>query len=163
MIRELYIASGLIGSNPSMIGGTYAWRLTFDHRDPVDCAAVLPMSEIGGPVTNNQAEMLALLTGLERLPESFCGSIHSQSMVTLGRAFQGWRWRNIPGWMHQRYQLQRARLVYWHQIDHLLVDDQNEHIKWCMQACREAGDAYMATIGANIPSTLEMENMIWAS
>jgi ribonuclease HI len=151
MITGLYIASGLIGSNPSMIGGTYAWRLVFEHQDPYGAAAVLPMSAIGGPVTNNQVEMLALLAGLEQLSEAFCGVIHSQSTVTLGRAFQGWKWTNIPTWMHKAYQLQRARLVHWQRIDYELANDQNEHIQWCLQACREAGDAYMATIGANIP------------
>jgi hypothetical protein len=48
-------------------------------------------------------------------------------------------------------------------IDYELANDQNEHIKWCLQACREAGDAYMTTIGANIPSTVELERAAWAS
>ncbi len=160
MNTHLYVASGLIGSNPSMIGGTYAWRLVFEHQDPFGVAAVLPMSAIGGPVTNNQAEMVALLAGLEQVSEAFCGEIHSQSMVTLGRAFQGWKWTNIPNWMHEAYRLQRSRLVHWQRIDYGLTNDQNEHIKWCLQACRETGDAYMATIGANIPSTMELENAV---
>lgn len=160
MITHLYVASGLIGSNPSMIGGTYAWRLVFEHQEPFGAAAVLPMAAIGGPVTNNQVEMLALLAGLEQVSEAFCGEIHSQSMVTLGRAFQGWKWTNIPTWMHEAYKLQRARLVHWQRIDYSLMNDQNEHIKWCLQASREAGETYLANIGANIPSTMELENAL---
>lgn len=160
MIQKLYVASGLIGSNPSMIGGLYAWRLVFEHQEPFGAAAVIPMSVIGEPITNNQAEMLALLAGLEQVSEAFCGAIYSQSMVTLGRAFQGWKWTNIPSKLHEAYRLQRARLVHWQRIDYGLANDENEHIKWCLQACRQAGDSYMAAIGANIPSTVELENAI---
>jgi hypothetical protein len=151
MITELYIASGCIASNPSMIGGTYAWRLVRDDGELIGRAAVVPASSIGGEVTNNQAEMLALLEGLSHLPAHFHGTVCSQGQVTLGRAFAGFRWTNIPGWMHKRYQEQRSRLGMWHQIKPQLVDGKNEHILWCEQECKTAADDFMAQIGANIP------------
>jgi ribonuclease HI len=162
MITELYIASGLIGSNPSAIGATYANRLIGDAGTCHDRSGVLPSwkIEFTAVVTNNQAEMWAMLEGLRRLPETFSGTIYSRNQVTLGRIFSGWKWTNIPSWIHQIYRVQRKRLLNWGEIKYVLVDAKNEHYKWCEQACHQAGDGYMATIGANIPSTLELENVV---
>jgi ribonuclease HI len=152
MITALYISSSLIGSNPSVIGGTYAWRLVHDDREPAGTSAIVPMMVTGQEITNNQAEMLALIKGLEQLPADFRGQICSASQVTLDRAFNGCNWSNIPGWMHRLYQVQRKRLVCWSDIQVLRVDVKNEHIKWCKQECRESADAYLTRIGANIPT-----------
>lgn len=151
MIVALYIASGCIGSNPSAIGGTYAWRIISSEDTIYGRAAVVPASRIGAEVTNNQAEMLALLDGLSRLPAHFHGKVYSQSQVTLGRAFAGFRWKNIPDWMHKRYQVERSRLGMWHQIKPEIVDDSNEHIRWCVEQCKIAADEFMSNIGKNIP------------
>lgn len=162
MITGLYIASGLIGSNPSAIGATYANRLVTETGLFHDRSGVLPSwkIEFTAVVTNNQAEMWAMLEGLRRLPESFSGTIYSRSKVTLGRIFDGWKWTNIPSWIHQIYRVQRKRLLNWSEIRYVLVDAKNEHYKWCEQACRESAESFMATIGANIPSTMELENAI---
>jgi len=100
---ELYVDGGVIGGNPSAIGGTYAYRLLGEAGALVQCARVLTTFQVGGHVTNNQTEMMALLAGLKRLPDGFNGKIFSDSQVTLGRAFMGWKWKNIPLWMHTIY------------------------------------------------------------
>jgi ribonuclease HI len=155
-IIALYVDGGVIGSNPSMIGGTYAWRVVSDDHDPIGYARVITTQEMGGPITNNQTEMLAMLQGLQRLPNSFDGAIYCDSQVTLGRAFRGWKWTNIPSWMHLVYTLQRKRLVNWSDIKYLQLEKTNEHAKWCDQACQLAGDAFMATVGQNIPTFSEL-------
>jgi ribonuclease HI len=170
MITELYVDGGVIGANPSMIGGTYAYRLIDEEGVFLGRGHVLTTFQVGGPVTNNQTEMMALLEGMRRLPDHFAGKIFSDSQVTLGRAFMGWKWKNIPAWMHTIYQEQRARLTYWDDIQYVLLDGHptkkqlelgigkrggpvSVHNVWCDTACREAGEAFLAKIGKNIPDT----------
>jgi ribonuclease HI len=157
-IMALYVGSGLIGSNPSAIGATYAIRLVHHTDRYFDYSGVLPVwkIEFGGVVTNNQAEMYAMLEGLRKLPEKFAGTIYCRSNVALGRVFKGWKWTNIPSWMHLVYTLQRKRLVNWSDIKYLQLEKTNEHAKWCDQACQLAGDAFMATVGQNIPTFSEL-------
>ncbi len=176
MITELYVDGGVIASNPSAIGGTYAVRLIYDDGQVYGYSGVLSARnmETGGLVTNNQTEMLALLHGLSSLPDDWQGTIYSDSAVTLGRAFQGWKWTNIPEWMHEKYRKQRRNLIYWDQIKWVLLDGHptraqliagigkrghpvSEHNVWCDHACTEAGQRFLEEIGMNIPSTLEFE------
>lgn len=156
-----------------MFGGTYAWRLVCDDHDPMGCAMVVTTHEMGGPITNNQTEMLAILEGLKRLPDCFDGTIYSDSQVTLGRVFMMWKWKNIPEWMHKLYREQRARLTHWNAIKYVLLDGHptkaqlqagvgkrghpvSEHNVWCDHACQQAGEAFMATVGQNIPTFREL-------
>jgi len=100
--------------------------------------------------------------------------VYSDSAVTLGRVFSGWKWKNIPVWMHKVYQEQRARLTYWSEIKYVQLDGHptkaqllsgigkrgnpvSEHNVWCDQACTEAGEIFMAGIERNIPTAVEME------
>jgi hypothetical protein len=46
--------------------------------------------------------LLALVTGLEALPEGWTGSVFSDSQISLGRLFWGWKQVGIPAWLWQR-------------------------------------------------------------
>jgi ribonuclease HI len=157
----LYCDGGVIAVNPSKIGGTYAWRLLYSDGLARGAGAVLTVQQNGGPVTNNQTEMLALLSGLMRCPDTWAGTIYSDSQVTLGRIFLGWKWSNIPTWMHKIFQEERKRLVNWEQIKYTLLDGHptkaqllsgigkrghpvSEYNVWCDKACREAGESWLA-------------------
>jgi ribonuclease HI len=172
MIKELYVDGGVIAVNPSPFGGTYAYRLVLDNGRFFSEGKVVTVSEMGGSVTNNQTEMLALLEGLKHLPDDWTGTIYSDSMVTLGRAFSGFKWKNIPAWMIKLYQEQRRRLIHWDQIKHVQLDGHptkkqleagigkrgnpvSIHNVWCDQACQEAGAKFMDAIGKNIPTSIE--------
>jgi len=172
-IISLYCDGGVIASNPSAIGGTYAYKLIFEDGTERGQAAVLTPDLAGGTVTNNQTEMLALLKGLVELPADFNGTIYSDSQVTLGRVFHGWQWKNIPAWICKLYQEQRARFTDWDAIGCVLLDGHptrkqlqngigkrgnpvSEHNVWCDQACKEAGESYLATVESNISSTMEV-------
>jgi ribonuclease HI len=174
MITKLYADGGVVGANPSMIAGTFAFRLIRDDGDPIGFSKIVTPAEMGGPVTNNQTEMMALLEGLKRLPDYFTGTIFSDSAVTLGRVFDGWKWKNIPTWMHKIYKQERARLYYWDQITHVLLDGHptkaqliagvgkrghlvSEHNVWCDQACKQAGELFLAGVGKNIPTVTDMQ------
>ena len=48
MIAELYADGGVIGSNPSVIGGTFAYRLVMEDGDAFGRGAVLTTFQVGG-------------------------------------------------------------------------------------------------------------------
>jgi len=163
-IVSVYADGGVIGSNPSAIGGTYAYRLIEEDEECnhyIDGAFVLTARENGGPVTNNQTEMMAVLSALELVPDDWAGSLYSDSQVTLGRVFMGWKWANVPQFMHAKYKDLRARLTRFEDIKWFLLDGHptkaqlqagkgkrggpvSEHNVWCDQACTEAGEKYLA-------------------
>lgn len=160
-IVALYCDGGVIAVNPSNFGGTFAWRLVYEDGTARGAGSVLTFSRNGGPVTNNQTEMLALLTGLERLPNDWAGTIYSDSQITLGRVFESWKWTHIPAWMHVMFKMQRQRLENWEQIKYVLLAGHptraqlfsgvgkhgypvSEHNVWCDKACRQAGESWLS-------------------
>lgn len=162
MITTLYVDGGVIASNPSIIGGTWAWCLVdnTDIRIASGSGHVTPAQAAMPQITNNFTEMLALIYGLERLPMGFQGVVCSDSAITLGRAFSGWSWKGIPEWMHRRYQIARKRLVHYDAITPMQLDGHptkeqltakigkrgqlvSIHNVWCDQACTEAGQRYL--------------------
>jgi ribonuclease HI len=179
MITALYTDGGVIGSNPSAIGGTYAYRVV-DEDGSCEGEAFVVASDRNrglGLVTNNQTEMLAMLKGLKQLRSDFAGTIYSDSAVTLGRVFNGWKWNKIPMWMQAMYREERSRFQHWDQIQHVLLDGHptraqlaagtgkrghpvSEHNVWCDQACTEAGQRYMDEIGKNIPTTQDLQAVL---
>ena len=156
----IYCDGGVIASNPSSIGGTYAVRYIYADGRMEGAGYVLSAKENGGPVTNNQTEMMAVLAGLQFVPNDWAGTIYSDSAVTLGRIFLGWKWNNIPQFIHRIFQLQRQRLENWEKIKHVQLDGHptkaqlvsgigkrgnpvSEHNVWCDEACRQAGELYL--------------------
>jgi ribonuclease HI len=153
MIAELYADGGVIGKNPSPYGGTYAWRAVDETGRPiVGNVKIVTPDEMLGPVTNNQTEMLAVLNALQTVPYDWAGTLYSDSAVTLGRVFQGYKWSNFPQWVHHLYQLQRDRLENWSQIKWVQLDGHptaeqlkagigkrgnpvSIHNVWCDKAC----------------------------
>jgi ribonuclease HI len=168
LISALYCDGGVIASNPSEIGGTYAFCIVFEDGSSIQKSFAISKADMGGPVTNNQTEMLALLEGLKDLPDDFAGTIYSDSQITLGRVFLGWKRKNIPGFMHKMFQEQRARLTCWNEIKHVLLAGHptkaqlqagigkhgypvSEYNVWCDEACQRIGQVFLDTIGTNIP------------
>jgi ribonuclease HI len=125
-IEKLFCDGGCIDRNPSESGGTWAYRRvrTVGGVDTVvfeDSAVVTPLNAGMPKVTNNLTEMLAALRGLSCLPRDWAGDLCSDSQITLGRLFWGWKWTGIPSWMHQEYQKQRSRFTDWSMITPVLL------------------------------------------
>ena len=176
-IGSVYADGGVIGSNPSEIGGTYAYRLIEENGKEVhyiDKAFVLTAHKNGGLVTNNQTEMLAVLSALEQVPDDWAGTLYSDSQVTLGRVFMGWKWANVPKFMHEKYKALRARLSRFEDIRFILLDGHptkaqllagkgkrgrpvSEHNVWCDHACTEAGELYLAQVGELVKELSSVE------
>lgn len=161
MRNALYADGGVIGGNPSEIGGTWAWRHVGLDGEINSGSGVIAPREAGlAVVTNNLTEMLAVLKGLQALPDGWQGVVYSDSNVTLGRVFRGWKWANIPTWVHDLYRQQVERLA-WSSIDFVLLAGHptaaqlaagtgrhgypvSEHNVWCDKACRRAGEHFLA-------------------
>lgn len=101
--HELFTDGGLISDpnakvkNPSPIGGTIAWvRVENGVVVERDVEIIVP-SDIDMPaVSNNNTELLALITAIEKLPNDWRGRINSDSQVALGWVFKDWKQDNIP-------------------------------------------------------------------
>ena len=109
---ELWCDGGLIGRNPSKLGGTWSWCWVQDGKMIQNNSGVILPEHIGvNSVTNNLAELLAATHALNSVPESQEGILHTDSRVTLLRITKGMN-RNTPGVPeHLRQELLRLRLT----------------------------------------------------
>jgi ribonuclease HI len=148
----LYCDGGVIQVNPSPIGGTFAYRILRDGQVIRENGGVIVADSAQPLISNNLTEMLALVRGLGELPDDWTGTICSDSQITLGRAFHGWKWTNVPAWLRHEYAANRLRLVNWAKITPLLLSGHptraqlqegigkrgtpvSEHNVWCDQQC----------------------------
>lgn len=110
MIAAVYSDGGVIGVNPSPIGGTWACCLIDECGTTAEsCSGYVWPEKVGDwvpwcvetpEVTNNQTEFYALLSALERLPDGWSGRVCSDSAITLGRFFRGFKLTGLPqGWV----------------------------------------------------------------
>lgn len=162
-IIHLYADGGVIGKNPSPIGGTYAYRIldASEQHILVEHADVIPANFTNPFITNNLTEMLAIIAALPHISPDADVHIFSDSQITLGRLFQGWKWKNIPLWLHARYQAQRQRLPKFHSYQYTLLSGHptqahlatgigkrgypvSIHNAWCDHACTQAAKSYTA-------------------
>ncbi len=160
-MKELYADGGVIGRNPSKLGGTWAFRV-LDNRKVVDeqVGTITPEAAKMPAITNNLTEMLAVVRGLASLPEDWVGTVFSDSQITLGRIFEGWKWTGIPLWLHHEYQAARKRLIHWDYIKYVRLDGHptvaqlvegkgkrggpvSEMNVWCDKACGYAAKAFL--------------------
>ena len=164
-MNSLYCDGGVIGKNPSSYGGTWAFRWVTDGLVVKQHGGIItPAIAFMPAITNNLTEMLALVRGLEALPPTWAGTIYSDSQITLGRAFQGWKWKNIPPWLHQAYQRARGNLIHWRHIKWVLLQGHptkaelsagvgsrgypvSEHNVWCDQECGRRASEFMKAFG----------------
>ena len=160
-MNQLFVDGGVIKVNPSPFGGTFAIRLLEIDKVVKEHSGVITPKELEvKEVTNNHTEMLAFVIGLGFLPDEWSGMIYSDSQITLGRAFLGFKWNNIPGWLRHDYKTQRDRLINWEKIMYTRLDGHptkahleagkgkrggpvSIHNVWCDEMCGKAGREFM--------------------
>lgn len=151
-IIAVYADGGVIGINPSPVGGTWAWCHVNAAGERIQTASgiVRPWGNMKA-ITNNLTEMIALVLALEALPAGWSGQIYSDSKITLGRVFLNWRCDGIPMALQARMHVATDRLgVYqWWLLDGHPTRAQlaagigkrgqpvSEHNVWCDHACCE--------------------------
>ena len=149
----LYTDGGVIGQNPSPIGGTWAWCMVGADgtRTRHAYGSVTPADLDTPTVSNNHTELLALVLGLEALPAGWAGTVYSDSWVSLQRVFLAAKLANVPPWLVDRLQtLQKSGALK--QMTYTLLDGHptraelaagigkrghmvSEHNVWCDQQC----------------------------
>lgn len=92
-IVAVYADGGVIERNPSPYGGTWAYC----HIDKEGNWVRGKGGVIKVPGTsNNVSEFVAIVEGLDALPDGWSGTLYSDSQVSLGRFFSGWALKGIP-------------------------------------------------------------------
>jgi ribonuclease HI len=165
-MNAIYCDGGVIRVNPSPIGGTWAVRFVRDGEVIAERSGVITPIRPGLPaITNNLTELLAVVSGLSKLPWTWTGTVYSDSQVTLGRVFDGWKWAGVPDWLRHDYERERIRLANWDQITHVLLDGHptkaqllagigrhgypvSEHNVWCDRECGKRAAEYMQQVPA---------------
>jgi len=127
---------------------------------PKDTDDILVKPKYRRLVTSNQTEMAALLFALSRVPDTWYGHVYSDSKVSLGRLFWGYKWTNIPEMWMKGYEALRSRLVNWESIQQTHLDGHpnqmqletgigkrgnpvSVHNVACDRMCRYAAKLYM--------------------
>lgn len=179
---DLYCDGGLIGSNPSKIGGTWAWVQVEDGQEVGhDCGHLTPVSIALNAVTNNFTELYAVCRGLRRMPTGWNGVIYTDSNVTRLRVRLNGKgkpaMRGIPLWLQARLIAEQSRLGKYkvsllagHPTKQELADGFRERIGnpvWgrpegnvpvskhnvrCDELCKEAGRKYLASLESALNS-----------
>lgn len=146
----LYGDGGVIGSNPSLVGGVWAWCAVDIHNERiVRRSGFVPVTETRD-VTNNNTELIALVLALEALHDGWSGLVCSDSKLALGTLFQGWNARKQPPNIIRRGMRAIARLGH---IETMLLQGHptkadlakgvgkrrglpvSPHNVWCDEAC----------------------------
>jgi ribonuclease HI len=160
-IIACYSDGGVIATNPSPIGGSWAWcHIGAGDVVVAQASGILPAAP-GAPVSNNVAELTAALRALAALPPGWAGPFYSDSQVTIGRIFWGWAWRGLPASWIGRKDAILARLG---PITPVLLQGHptqadlargigakrgypvSRHNVMCDRLCTEAGRAYLSKI-----------------
>lgn len=97
-VVAVYSDGGLIRSNPSPIGGMWAWcHVDADDWRVREESGILEPSDVEGrDVTNHHTETYALLMALEALPDGWTGRACSDSRNALRVFFGEGSLRNLP-------------------------------------------------------------------
>ena len=108
---DLYVDGGVIQSNPSRLGGAWAWCLVDRDRIVRRDSGIIEPGDMGvALVTNNQTELLAAVRGLEAMSSDWAGTLYTDSKVTLARLQGGERFNGVPNWLRIRtLELRRKR------------------------------------------------------
>lgn len=97
----LFTDGGVVGPNPSKLGGTWAWvAIGLDgvvlHKE---CGIIEPEDLSVELVTNNHSELFAAWRALEAVPLWWAGTLYTDSKVTLHRLTCGKGFKNVPNWL----------------------------------------------------------------
>lgn len=160
-LHELYTDGGVIGHNPSYIGGMWAHRLIANDVMVVENSGIITPFEAGLPiVSNNLTELLALVNGMGALPADWKGTVCSDSQISLGRVFLHWKMKGIPLWLSNNLDKVRSEHQYFSEWKWILLQGHptkadlalgkgsrgypvSEHNVWCDQTCAELGKAFV--------------------
>jgi ribonuclease HI len=169
-VAAVYADGGVIGRNPSPLGGTWAFCYVnaIGGRLYGTGGSITP-AEAGLPaVTNNLTELLAVVLALECLPWGWEGRVYSDSQVTLRRLRRPakTKWAGVPQWLKGRVFAAVARLgvVAYHLLaGHPTAGELRNgkrhdgtpvsaHNCWCDSRCSEEAVRFRSALSSGVPS-----------
>lgn len=112
-VAAVFSDGGVRNRNPSPRGGSWAWcHVSAADECVAEAVGLVTPGDVGLPtVSNNLTELLALLHGLEALPDGWAGPVYTDSYVTLCRFRPGAKkFNGIPDAMVERVRRVVARL-----------------------------------------------------
>lgn len=153
-VVAVYCDGGLVGRNPSDIGGTWAWCGVDKDGNRIVEESGFVAATATRKVTNNHTEQIAICKALEALPDGWSGTVYTDSNCALKRVFRGATTYNLPRNIKARCAAAVRRLG---RIEAVLLEGHpskadlergygkkhdlpvSEHNVWCDKACtREA-------------------------
>ena len=102
--HKIYVDGGVIGRNPSALGGTWAW-VWVDKKDRElrhDSGIITPKQAKLDKITNNYTELYAALEGLASVGNYWDGIIYTDSLITLRRITYSMSFKNIPNSLKEK-------------------------------------------------------------
>ncbi len=166
-IVAVYADGGVILKNPSTIGGTWAFCAVDAEGNQVIEQGGVVLATATRPITNNQTEQMAIVKGLEAMPDGWSGTVYSDSMIALGRVFKGWRGKNLPSNVIERTTAAMARMG---KVEYVLLQGHptkadlergigakrgfpvSKHNVWCDKECGRQAKEHLAK------AAVELEN-----
>lgn len=162
-VVALYADGGLVRCNPSPYAGAWAWCHVSQSGEIVARGSgIVPWDGTGDGVTNNEMEAMALIEGLESLPEGWAGRVCSDSKVGLGWVLAAAGYQSkCPDALRQRAMQATRRLGF---IRRVLMNGHpseahlaagiggrglpcDRHQVWCDQECTRLVEGYIRTHG----------------
>ena len=155
---DIYCDGGVIQSNPSPHGGTWAFCWVDGDQLLQQASGLLLPTEMGlKKITNNFTELYAAFRGITSVPKNWSGILWTDSKVTMHRLTNGQSFANIPQWLrlealHVRRQPRRfqVKLVGGHptrkellagcRADGTPVSVWNQ---WCDQECQRLAKEFL--------------------
>ena len=102
-MHYLFTDGGIIGKNPSSIGGTWAYVLLENGKPIGKGSGILTPEDIGCSfVTNNVTELYALAMGVLSVPSGSSVNVYSDSQISLCRMFnRNPKMNGVPDWVEE--------------------------------------------------------------
>lgn len=160
--NALYADGGVIGKNGHPKAGTWAYRVVENGLVAKEWSGVLEYNTETPHISNNVTELLAVIEGLKALEPEWCGTVYSDSKITLGRVFCGWATMNIPEWLLEEMNKQKKRLLNFSVLTYGLLSGHptkfhlekgkgrnghmvSVHNQWCDEECNRQKERFERT------------------
>jgi ribonuclease HI len=157
--HSLYCDGGIIGRNPSKLGGTwcFCWVNEDGQRMRHETGIVTPELIGVESITNNFTELLAAVKALQSVPKAWKnGILYTDSLITLRRLKDSPSFNNIPLPLKEatlylrKYLKFKVKLVKGHpNLAHLEEGKDHKgrlvsrHNVYCDEKCQETAEKYL--------------------